>query len=313
MPTRNIAPAFAAGIREHCGIEFQVIPPICTQLFHMENSTAKFEDYQFWENYGSPTRKNPGSPVTMMEARPSYSKRFTHDTYAGGDVIPDEDWDDDKYGVLHRLLPAQGGGMGRSFKTFYDIQHALMFINLGFATGTNVAGSPDGLSLFNTAHPISAGNPLVTYSNRPSVDVDLSISSYQAAATNIRTQKEPNNFSIIDNEPARLTTHPSLRYVAKQILKGEWERGTADRNTNYIATEGCDHTEWKYFTKSGATGVNNAWFVEGDTHWLYSFLRNAYEVDSDHDIYILAHVWVAFMRFSFGWVDARGTYGSIGS
>lgn len=312
MPSRNIAPVFASGIREHIGIEYKTMPPVATKIFHMEKSDMKFEDIQDWENYGSPIRKDPGMPVTMLEARASFSKRFVHDTYAGGDVIPDEDWADDKYGVMHRLLPAQGGGMARAFKTFYDYQHAQMFANLGFASGTNVAGSPDGVSLFNTAHPISAGNPGVTASNRPSVDVDLSISSYQAGATNIRTQREPNNFSIVDNDPAILVCHPSLMYIAKQILRSDEERGTANRNQNYIPEDNVDYVGWKYFQRSGATGVNNAWFLVGRLHWLYSFLRNAYEVESDHDIYVLAHVWVAFMRFSFGWGSWRGTYGTVG-
>jgi hypothetical protein len=313
VPTRNINAAFSAGIRRHIGIEYKEDPPVCTRIFHMDSSTSKFEDFQLWENYGPPVRKDPGTPVIFGEARQSFSKRFVHETYALGDLIPKEDWADDKYGVLHRLLPAKGGGMARVFRTNYDIQHANMFVNLGYVSGSSVAGSFDGVSLFNTAHPISASTAGTTVSNRPSTDVDLSISSYQAAATNIRTQYEANNYTYLDNEPRMLTVHPSLQYVAKQILRGQWERGTADRNTNYITDDNIDLCTWKYFKKSGSTGTNNAWFITGRNHELMSFMRAAYDVESDFDLYVLAYVFTADMRFSFGWVDWRGTYGSVGA
>jgi hypothetical protein len=313
MPSQNINAVFAAGIRKHIGIEVKETAPTVGKIFHMNSSDERFVDYQLWENYGAPVRKDPGSPITFGEARQSFSKRFIHDTFALGDLVPKEDWDDDKYGVLHRILPAKGGGMARVFRTNYEIQHANMFVNLGYVSGTNISGSFDGVSLFNSSHPISANNTSVTASNRPSSDVDLSISSYQAAAVNIRTQYEANGYTYLDNEPENLVVHPSLEYVAKQILRGQWERGTADRNANYITEDKVRLTTWKYFKKSGATGTNNAWFLVGRNHELLSFLRAAYNVESDFDLYVLAFVFTADMRFSYGWADWRGTYGSLGS
>lgn len=313
MPTSNVNAAFAAGIRRHIGIEYKEDPPVCTKIFHMNTSTSKFEDFQLWENYGPPVRKDPGTPVVFGQARQSFSKRFTHDTWTLGDLIPKENWADDKYGVLHRILPAKGGGMARVFRTNYDIQHANVFINTGYVSGTSVAGSFDGVSLFNTAHPISASNTGTTVSNRPSVDVDLSVASYQAAAVNLRTQYEANNYTYLDNEPAQLVVNPALEYVAKQITRSGWYPNTADRNVNYNHEDNVKITTWKYFKKSGATGTNNAWFVTGQNHELLSFMRAAYEIESDFDIYVLAYVWTADMRFSFGWADWRGVYGSLGA
>lgn len=313
MPTRNINAAFSAGIRRHIGIEYKEDPPVCTRIFHMNSSTSKFEDFQLWQNYGAPVRKDPGAPVIFGEAQQSFSKRFVHDTYTLGDMVPKEDWMDDKYGVLHRLLPAKGGGMARVFRTNYDVQHANMFVNTGYVSGTSVAGSFDGVSLFNTAHPISAANAATTVSNRPSVDVDFSVAAYQAGATNLRTQYEANNYTYIDNEPKKLIVHPSLIYVAKQVLKSGWYPNTADRDVNYNSDDMVDIVSWKYFKKSGATGSNNAWFLLGRNHELLSFMRSAYDVESDFDLYVLAYVFTADMRFSFGWADWRGSYGSVGA
>jgi len=218
---------------------------------------------------------------------------------------------DDKYGVLHRLLPAQGGGMARVFRTNYEIQHANLFINLGYVSGTSVAGSPDGVSLISTSHPISATNA-ATASNRPAVDADLSVASYQASWVRLTLQKEANNYTIIDNEAAQLVTHPSLRYVARQILYSDWYPNTADRDVNYNKDDRIKYSPWKYFAKSGSTGTNNAWFLKGRTHYLHSFMRAAYDIDSQFDVYVKAYVWTADMRFSLGWIDWRGIDGSVG-
>ncbi len=311
MPTRDINAAFSAGISKHLQIELKEKPPVYPRIFKTDTSDAKFVDFQLWEGYGLPVRKSPGMPGVMGEARESWSKRFIHDTYYLGDVIPDEDWDDDKYGVLHRILPQKGGMMGRSFRALKEIQHASLFVNLGYVSGSGVAGSPDGLSLFNTAHPLSAANTS-TFSNRPSVDVDLSIASAQAAATNLRLQYAANGIYYHENEVRQVVIHPSLIYVAKQIYKGSWERGTADRNENFLTDDNVEIVPWAYFKSSGATGTNNSWFVVGEDHYLMSFDRAAYKVESDHDIYVLATIFAATMRFSLGWVDYRGVFGSRG-
>lgn len=312
MPTRDINAAFSAGISKHLQIEMKEKPPTYRRIFQEDTSDAKFVDMQLWEGYELPVRKSPAMPGFLGGAKESFSKRFIHDTYYLGDVIPDEDWEDDKYGVLHRILPAKGGMMGRAFRALKEVQHANFFINYGYVSGTSVAGMSDGLSLFNTAHPLSANNT-TTFANRPSTDVDLSISSAQTAAINLRTQKSASGNIYLENEVACVVINPALHYVANQIYKGQWERGTADRNENFLRRDNVDIIEWAYFTASGATGSNNSWFVLGEDNYLFSFDRAAYKVESDHDIYVLATIFAASTRFSFGAADWRGVYGSKGA
>lgn len=312
MPTQDINAAFSAGIEKNLQIELRQIPPTYPYVFQMETSDSKYVDMVNWETYGSPVRKEPLMPVQMGASRQSFGKRFVPDTFALGDIISKEDWEDDKYGVLHRLLPKTGGGMGMAFRTLLEVQHWGMFANLGYVSGTSVQGSPDGVSLFNTAHPISQGNSGTTASNRPSVEADLSIASYQAASTNVRTQKAANNFQYVENNVAKLVVNQSLSYIATQILKGDWEVNTADRNLNVIKSENVKLVTTPYFTKSGATGTNNSWFVQGDNHYLYSIMRSPYNVDTDFDVYVKGFVFTCDIRFAFGWADWRGVYGSLG-
>lgn len=312
MPTQDINAAFSAGISKNLQIELRTKAPTYPYVFHTGTSDSKYEDVVNWQTYGAPTRKEPLMPVQMGSAAQSFGKRFVHDTFALGDIISKEDWEDDKYGVLHRLLPKTGGGMGVAFRTLLEVQHWGMFANLGYVSGTSVQGSPDGVSLFSTAHPMSQQNSTTTWSNRPSVEADLSIASYQAASTNIRSQYAANNYTYLENNVARLVVNQSQSYIATQILKGDWEVNTADRNMNVIKSENVQLVVTPYFKKSGATGTNNSWFVEGDEHYLFSYMRSPYNVDTDFDIYVKGFVFTCDTRFSYGWADARGTFGSLG-
>jgi hypothetical protein len=313
VPTANVPAVFSDGISKHIGITLRERPSMVPRIFHLHNAESKFIDEQNWENYGAPVLKMPKQAIAWGEAKQSFGKRYKWVVYALGDLISKEDWTDDKYGVLHRLIPQKGGGMARAFATNYEIQHANLFTTYGYVSGTSVAGMFDGVSLFNTAHPISMSNTGTTAANRPTTDVDLSVTSWQAAAVNLRLQKEENNYTYLDNEPSALVVNPVSNYVAKQILRGEWQPFSADRTTNPIREEGIELLQWPYFTKSGATGTNNAWFVLGKTHHLNSFMRWPYECDTDYSGYLMAYEFYCSQRFGLGASNWRGLYGSLGS
>jgi len=212
-------------------------------------------------------------------------------------------------------LPQKGGALADSFSTLEQRVPADMFKNLAFASNasTGVSGSPDGYSLFNTAHPISSSLSAQTAANRPTVEANASIAAYQAGATNLMQQFAPNNVDIIDNMPRIVVANPDQRYIWQQVLKADWERGTADRNVNYIPADSVRLVEWPYFRVSGSTGTRNAWMMIGKTHFLYFIRRQEVRFKTDYMVNVLAYIFVAYDRFAVGWSDWRGTYGSTGT
>lgn len=309
----DLNPLFSKGINKHFHLKYELHPSKLDTIFHMDTMDGRYTDEQMWEKYQLPGQRSPGNAWRRGELKPSYSKRFVPVNYALGDVIAQEDWDDDQYGVLSRLLPAKGGALADAHAVLKERVAADFFKNIAFAAaGNNVAGMADGRPLFDTAHPVSLANSSVTYANRPSTEVDLSISAYQAGATNLMQQFAPNDTEIIANRPRILVINPDQRYVAKQILKGEWERGTTDRNKNFITDDNVRLVEWPYFRTSGSTGTRNAWFLVGDTHYLRFMTRQDVRIKTDYDITTLAYVFVSYCRFVVGASDWRGVYGSKG-
>lgn len=308
----DLGPAFARGIENHYYLEYDSITPIFRDIFHTDKMTGRYTDDQLWELYGLPKVRRPGEAVAQDSIKTNYAKRYVPYTVGLGDSIAWEDWEDDQYGILHRALPAKGGALARMFTVFQEKAAASIFTDLGWVSGTSIAGSADGVSLFNTAHPVSLNNSGTTVSNRPSTEVDLSIASITAMRNNLVTQIAPNNVEYLSNKPRIIVGHPSLRTVAMQCINGTMERGTTDNNINVLRDYNLRFIEWPYFQKSGSTGTNNAWFSVGETHYLKFFLRNDFQMKSDFEVSVLAYIFVAFMRLTFGWTDWRGTYGSLG-
>lgn len=312
MATSEIPSLFSKGITRQFNLEYNELNHVCDQIFHTTKTDSRFVDAQGYELYDQFDTRLPGETVKQGQLRESYGKRYTIVNYGLGDTIPFEDWKDDQYGVLNRLLPKKGGALARAWNVTRERICADMFKNLAYKTGTSVPDSPDGVSLFNTAHPVSKFNSGTTKSNRPSTDADLSIATYQAAITNLGKQAAPNNTEFIENKPRLLVVENSQQYIANQILKGEWEVNSADRNMNAVKGIG-KVLVWSYFEKNGATGTNNAWFVVGENHSLNIVERQDFAMDSDEDIATQSYIFVATARLDVGFDDWRGVYGSVGS
>jgi len=311
--SQDLTPLFSKGISKQFGIAYDAWPTVLPQIFHMGQMDGRYTDEQNWEMYGLPLRRGPGEGVAQGQFKPSFGKRYTPVNYALGDILAYEDWKDDQYGVMAKVLPTKGGQLAVSHQTLKEIVAANFFKNIAFATvGNNTPQMADGQPLFSTAHPISQANSGVTVSNRASSGGDLSFATYDAGAVNIRQQKAANNTQFLQNNPRVLVVNPVLHRVANQIMRGDWERGTADRNLNIYKND-ADVIEWPYFQASGSTGTNNSWFIVADNHYLQFLIRQEAEITTDYAIGVQAYVFVSTSRFVCGSSDWRGCYGNAGA
>jgi hypothetical protein len=295
------------------------VPSKYDQIFRVQDTDMRYIQVQQWQTYGAPAHRLGGEPVQLGTFIDSYSKQYVVANYALGDTIFKEDVDDDLYGIIHRVLPQRGGALAESFRTLKERLAANWFKLYGFTSATQVPGMIDGLSLANTAHPISKQNAAYTYSNRPSVDIDLSIAAYQAARANLVQQPAPNNYAYMDNAPDVCVINPNLHQVAYQIFNDPKERGTADNQSNTAARDGVSIIEWPYWQVSGSVGgtyttpAYNGWMILGKKHHLEWYKRSDVVVDSDWILNVQSYLYVATERFAWGASDGRGIYASPGT
>ena len=313
MATSNYGFLFIPGIDEILFELMKSYKPVWRELFNVQSTKMRYIDRQTVEGYQLPVGRVPGQQIADGQWRPSFNMHYVIRNFGLKDSAPEEDIEDDLYGAINRMMASKAGAFARSFQDLMEYDTSNYLSVQGFASGSNVAGTPDGKSIFNTAHPISASNLTTTWANRPSVEIDLSVAGAQAAATNLRTQKYPNNLTYMNNEPAVVCFNPALHYIAQQVYKGLWEPNTANRNDNNLRFDRVKLVPWAYWTKSGATGTNNAWFVLGRERYLRMFIRQGYQTKTQPDINTNSLIIAATCRYTEGIDDPRGTWGTTGA
>src|SRR5215472_2405239 len=111
MASTNISLLFSKGISNHFFVDIKQVASKYRRVFRHSMLDSRYRDDATWENYPLPQCRAYGTPVKMGAFQQSYTKRCLVDSYGLGDTIPKEDVADDLYGIIHRILPAKGGGL----------------------------------------------------------------------------------------------------------------------------------------------------------------------------------------------------------
>lgn len=285
--------------------------PVWKQLFHMNTTDKRYIWAQSWQGYGLPLFRTPGTRIAQDVFQPSFGKQYIIANYALGDAVAQEDIDDDLYAVINFVLAQKGGFMANSFENLLEYLTAGFFAVQGYASGTTVAGMADGLSLFNAAHPTAASTLGITQSNVATAD--LSVASAQAMTTALRLQKAPDNLTYMNNELDKFVYNPALDFVARQIFNNpKWQPYSGDRTANPLGNQNVTLCPWPYFTKSGATGTNNACFGMAKKHYCNFYMRSAPKSKTDYDINTNSQMLIMMSRHTQGADSWIGTYGLSG-
>ena len=315
MPTSDISPLLAKGLSDNFLIEYKKYPKTYPELFHMRGTKSRFVDVQGWIGRGLPTRRDPRSAVAYDGVRPNFGYRRVVAGYSQGDVVADEDAMDDQYGMVVRWASAAGGEYAVAYATLEDRLAADYIAITGFTTTSPAPDSPDGDPLFSTTHPMSRSDTTTNASNRPSTDVDLGMGSLQSARASLEQQFAPNGVTLRRNNIKKLFVNPNIAEIAYQLARGGWTPNTADNNINTMQGS-FKVVTWPYFRRSGATQPGttwNAWFVQGEEHFMCWYDREQVVFDSDKDVETRSTIYTSHRRFTYGHDDWRGMYGSVGA
>ncbi len=306
-----IGSLFTPGINKHFGLRLDQCPSMYKRVFHSITMDGRVLFRQGWQTYGPPEITLPLNPVHMDEIRESFSKGYTPIKRTLGDLVAEEDWDDDEYGVLRRVIPARAGAMAEVFAEKREYDAANYLAVTAYSAASPVPGSPDGVALFSASHPVSLYNSGTTASNVSSAPVALSNTSYYAAYASMAQQKAANNYTILCKRPSILVYNPVNRAVAVQLARGDWERGTNNFNMNAAKEDSLELIEWPHYQKTlstSAAGSYDGWALLSRDHMMNFVTRQDPRAKSDYDMNKQAYVWVMYTRYDIGHDDWRGTY-----
>ncbi len=303
--TSSFAKALWPGVNTWYGDAYNQYPVEWDKLFEKHTSRKAFEEDVGTSHFGLAVAKGEGAPVTYDAARQGFTSRYQHVVYALGFIITREAFDDDQYDVVGKL---KAQSLAFSMRQTKEIVAANIF-NRAFST-SYLGG--DGASLIASAggggsasHPNVAGG---TYTNGVAAAVDLSEAALEQACIDIADFKNDRGLKIAVR-PRKLVIPKELMFEAHRILKTDGQVYSADNTLNAIKTMGMipEVVVNHYLTDT------DAWFILTDVkNGLKYFERNGDEFTMDEDWDTENAKYKARARYSFGWTDPRGIYGSPG-
>ena len=214
------------GLNALFGEEYQSYDNEHEQIYETENSERSFEEELKISGFGAAPVKAEGAQIMYDTAQESFVARYTHETIAMGFAVTEEAMEDNLYVSLSgRYTKALARAMAYTKQV-----KAMAPLNLGFTT----FNSGDGVSLFNTAHPLVSGG---TNANRPAVGADLNEASLEDAIIQIGGWTDERGLKIAA-QARKLIVPSALQFVATRLLKSEYQPGSANNDVNAIVSTG---------------------------------------------------------------------------
>lgn len=270
------------------------------QIFHVMNSTKAFEKDTALSGIGQLEEVNELGAIPYEDATPGWDVTYVHRKFAKGRMVSQEMIDDEKFNMIAKLPKSLANAKMRTKETA-----AADVFNYGFVAGggglAKFTGG-DAQALFSTTHVNRAGT--ITQSNK--ITTALTQSSLQAVVTAMKTRKDSKG-QIITFSPDTLIVPSNLEFTARTILESTQVLGSNNNDINPIKGA-LNLIVWPFLTSS------LAWFViDSGAHELNFFNRKddgvkgpVYDFDNE------AAKWKTVARWSVGFSDWMGVYGSVG-
>ena len=287
------------GLNALFGEEYQSYDNEHEQIYDTENSERSFEEELKISGFGAAPVKAEGASILYDTAQESFVARYTHETIAMGFAVTEEAMEDNLYVSLSgRYTKALARAMAYTKQV-----KAMAPLNLGFTT----FNSGDGVSLFNTAHPLVSGG---TNANRPAVGADLNEASLEDAIIQISGWTDERGLKIAA-QARKLIVPSALQFVATRLLKSEYQPGSANNDVNAIVSTGV--LPEGFAVNHYLTDTNAFYLMTDVPDGMKHFVRSPMQTSMDGDFNTGNVRYKARERYSFGVSDPLGIFGSPGS
>jgi len=300
ITTGNFPKALWPGVQSWYGMEYNSYEEQCKEIFETRSSRKAYEEIVGTSAFGLASVKPEGAAVAYDSAQQGFTNRFTHVTYGLGFIITKEMVEDDLYDVIAQQ---RSKALAKSMRITKETVAANVLNRAGTAGYTG----GDGQTLLSSAHPHAAGG---SFANQLTVAADLSESALEQAVIELGKYEDDRGLRIAV-KPRKLIIPVDLQFEAERILNTDSRVASADNDLNAIKSLGKMPQGFRvnnYLTDT------NAWFIMTDCNdGMLHFERRSDEFTMDNDFDTDNAKYKSTGRYSFGWADPRGIFGSLGA
>ena len=296
---QQLAKELEPGLNALFGLEYKNYENQHAEIFDSENSDRAFEEEVMLGGFAQAAVKPEGSGVSYDQANESFTARYSHETIALAFSITEEAVEDNLYdSIAKRYTKA----LARSMANTKQIKAANV-LNNGFDT----ANGGDGKALMADDHPTISG---ANQKNELSTSADLSETSLEQAMIDIAGFKDERGLKIAARG-LKMIIPSALQFTAERILKSNQRVVTADNDINALSSKGM--LPQGYVVNNFLTD-DDAFFIKTDVpNGLKHFTRAAIKTAMEGDFDTGNMRYKARERYSFGFSDWRGIFGSPGA
>jgi hypothetical protein len=288
------------GLNALFGLEYATYGQEHKEIYDTETSERSFEEETKLSGFSAAPVKNEGSAIAYDNAQEAWTARYNHETIALGFSLTEEAIEDNLYDSLSARYTK---ALARAMAYTKQVKAAAV-LNNGFSTSYT---GGDGQPLFSASHPLVSGG---TNSNIPSTAADLNETSLENAVIQISLWTDERGL-LIAARPKKLVVPPSLQFVATRLLETELRVGTNDNDINAIKNNGSVS---EGYTVNHFLTDTNAWFLCTDVpNGMKHFVRSPLSQSMDGDFDTGNVRYKSRERYSFGWSDPLGMFGSAGA
>lgn len=271
-------------------------PQVMPMVFNINSSSMNTETDSATTGFGKLQQTNELGALDYEDPVKMYKTVYTHLKYTKGFKVSQELVEDDQNNVISKMPRA----LAKSVVYTTEYWGASVFNN---AFSTSYTSYGDGKPLASTLHSRADGG--TAQSNASATGIVLSETNLETGR--LAAEKALNDKGeIVNFQMDELLIPIDLRKTAQIITDSTKRPGTANNDVNVY--EGVFKViPWRYLTST------TAWFLMDKSNKLVNwFWRVRPEFKSDYSFDADAALYKVRVRFSFGWSDWRGVWGSKG-
>jgi hypothetical protein len=288
------------GLNALFGLEYDRYGEEHKEIYETESSDRSFEEETKLSGFANAPVKNEGAAIAYDNAQEAFTSRYNHVTIALGFSLTEEAVEDNLYDSLSARYTK---ALARSMANTKQVRAANV-VNNGFNAAYT---GGDGVPLFSAAHPLVSGG---TNSNTQDTPADLSETSLENAVIQIAAWTDERGL-LIAAKPRKLVIPPALQFVATRILETQLRVGTADNDINAMYTNSS--IPEGYTVNHYLTDTNGFYLTTDVPNGMKHFERTALTTSMEGDFDTGNVRYKARERYSFGWSDPLGMWGSPGA
>lgn len=301
--TGNFPRFMQEGIADIFGNTYAERPMQWMEVFANKTSEKNFEVLAQAEGFGLASIKPEGDELQFDTRRQGYTPKFVNTTYAKGFVVSEEAIEDNLYDIMLGQASSLARAMGITEETV-----SFNILNRGFDSAYTMIDG-DGKELIATDHQLGPTNT-GTYSNKLSTDAAFAEASLEALLIQIDRAVDARGLPI-KLTPEKLIGASENRFEFERVIGSVLQNNTANNAVNATKSLGAIRNGW--MTSPFLTSAT-AWFLTTDApDGLCSFSRRAMAFGEDDSFTTGNKRFKATQRYSKGWGDPRGIYGSAGT